>query len=117
MGKISIHGLLISTTIGVYDFERTAPQSLRVDLEFSRPPYPAETTDQVDHTIDYAVVATQIRELAAASHFKLLEALGHAIVTHLRTHFPMKYIRLRLTKYGCIPSCDSVSIELEWPHS
>ena len=115
MTKISIHSLQIATTIGLYAFERTAPQCITVDLDYWTDTLIAETADQISGTVDYAAVALAIRELASTSHFQLLEALGHGILVHLNTLFPMNKMKLRLTKIGCIPSAEGVSVEMTWP--
>lgn len=115
MTKISIHSLQIATTIGLYAFERTAPQCITVDLDYWTDTLIAETTDQINGTVDYAAVALAIREFSSASHFQLLEALGYGILTHLDGLFPLNKMTLRLTKIGCIPSAEGVSVEMTWP--
>ena len=115
MAKISIHSLQIATTIGQYAFERTAPQCITVDLDYWTHTKVAETTDQISGTVDYAAVALAIREFASASHFQLLEALARGILTHLDSLFPFEKMNLKLTKIGCIPSAEGVSVELSLP--
>lgn len=115
MTKISIHSLQIAPTIGLYAFERTAPQCITVDIDYWTNTLVAETTDKIAGTVDYAAVALAIREFASNSHFQLLEALGDGILSHLEGLFPIDKMTLRLTKIGCIPSAEGVSVEMKWP--
>ncbi len=115
MTKISIHSLQIATTIGQYAFERTAPQCITVDLDYWTDTEIAETTDQIGGTVDYAAVALAIREFASGSHFQLLEALGRGILVHLNSLFPFQKLKLKLTKIGCVPSAEGVSVEMSLP--
>jgi dihydroneopterin aldolase len=115
MTKISIHSLQIATTIGQYAFERTAPQCITVDLDYWTDTEVAETTDQITGTVDYAAVALAIREFATASHFQLLEALARGILSHLDNLFPFQKLTLKLTKIGCVPSAEGVSVEMSLP--
>ncbi len=112
MARIQINALRVATVIGVYAVERTAPQIIQVDLSFDVDTSRAETQDTLSDTVDYAAVANTVREVASASSFQLVEALGQAILASVQSTFSVTQLTITLTKFGCIPSADGVSITL-----
>lgn len=103
MDIIFIRELRVETTIGVHPWERESPRNLLIDLELGAEIRPAAATDQLDHTIDYQMVAQRIGELAAASHCQLVETLAERIAERLLQEFAMPWLRLTLRKPG-VPS-------------
>lgn len=109
--SLVIRQLAIPALIGVYDFERLAPQTLRVDIRLwlTERQKQACTTDALADALDYSAVAERVRTLAAGTSFYLLEALGDWLCRSLLTEFPCAGIDLTLYKDGCIP--DAVGAE------
>jgi dihydroneopterin aldolase len=103
LDRIVIRQLQVPTVIGVYPFEREKPQTLRCDLVLWVDITQAALTDDLQYTIDYAAVSEQVRALAKASSYQLLEALGEHILSSLLAQFPrIHHIEMTLFKDGCI---------------
>ncbi len=113
MDIIFLDEILIDTKIGVYEWERTQPQTLRLDLEIGIPSQQACHTDDLADTIDYAVVVEQLRAKLAVQDFLLLEALADHIAHWLISHFGAPWVRVSLAKIGIIPGVRQVGVRIE----
>jgi 7,8-dihydroneopterin aldolase/epimerase/oxygenase len=102
--QIFIDDLQVQALIGVYDFERLAPQPLRFDVRIALDNRPAGASDALADTIDYAAVAERITTLCAQSRYQLVEALVEHIAARLLAEFPMQAIGLRVTKPNAVPA-------------
>ena len=112
MDKIHIEGLEVFALIGVYDWERKHQQRLIVDVELSADLSLAAQTDDVDNTLNYAEIAQGIREFAAKSQYKLIEALASHMVDWLLKSFPkLKRVRLKLSKPDILANARNVAVE------
>jgi dihydroneopterin aldolase len=108
MATIFIEGLEVYTLIGVYDFERTDKQKLKLDLTIKYPLKKAGKSDNLDDTLNYAQIATDIEQFAASSSFKLLEAFGYHLKKHLQQKFKIK-VKIKITKF-ILPNTQGVGI-------
>ncbi|WP_088329823.1 dihydroneopterin aldolase [Lacimicrobium sp. SS2-24] len=112
MDKIVIEGLRLESLIGVYDWERTAPRPLRVDLTLELDLSAAARSDNVVDTIDYARVAEILEKVAQQSQYFLLEALANAMLNALFENFTLHKATLKLSKPDILANADNVAIEL-----
>ena len=72
-GKIIIERLEFQGCCGVTPEERRRPQPLAVDLELDCQTEPAATSDNIQHTVDYAHVADRVIEIGTTQGCALLE--------------------------------------------
>lgn len=114
MDIISIHELRVDTQIGFYDWERHAPQTIQLDLEFGIPGAPGSMrSDRIRDTIDYATVTGRLRESLATTRFVLLEALSEHIAQILREEFHAPWVKVTASKFGVLKGVKRVSITIE----
>jgi dihydroneopterin aldolase len=112
MDKIYIEGLEVLALIGVYDWEREHQQRLIVDVELSADLSMAAQTDDVGNTLNYAEIAQGIRDFAAKSDFKLIEALASHMVDWLLQSFTkLTSVRLKLSKSDILANAKNVAVE------
>lgn len=112
MDKIYIEGLEVFALIGVYDWERQHPQRLIVDVQLSANLSLAASTDEVNNTVNYALVAQNISEFAQQSQFNLIEALASQMVDGLLQAFPaLQAVRLKLSKPDILAKANNVAVE------
>jgi dihydroneopterin aldolase len=112
MDKIHIEGLEVFALIGVYDWEREHQQRLIVDVELSADLSLAAQTDDVENTLNYALIAQGISDFAEKSQFKLIEALASHMADWLLQSFPMlKTVRLKLSKPDILANAKNVAVE------
>ena len=81
MNKIFIHDLRVEARIGVYDWERHLPQTVRLDLEIGAPSELPFQSGKIADALDYAKVvaaAEGVREGRAAAAARALRGKGRA---------------------------------------
>ena len=112
MDKIYIEGLEVFSLIGVYDWERLAPQRLVVDLVLYSDLSVAASSDKVADTINYAEVAQCLDSLAGSSQFELIEALAGAMIQAIFKQFAVQKVCLKLSKPDILPNAQNVAVEM-----
>jgi 7,8-dihydroneopterin aldolase/epimerase/oxygenase len=101
--QVFINGLAVESVIGVYDWERVAPQRLIIDLEMGWDMHRAATDDDLSATLDYAAISQRIAAFASDSGFALVETFADRLAALIMTEFGVPWLRLRLTKPGAVP--------------
>lgn len=102
--KIDIEDLKFKCIIGILNFERTKPQDVIVNLTIDY--------DYKDEFINYADVATTIKNEMIQKQFLLIEDALASLETTLFQKFPLiKKLNLKITKPSILRDCKvSVSI-------
>jgi dihydroneopterin aldolase len=89
---------------GVSENERRSLRTFEVDLEIDSPLDKAQTSDNLDDTIDYREVADIVVGLGASETHHLIESLAQRLLDALATRFPMASFRMELRKLNP-PAC------------
>ncbi len=98
--------------IGVYDFEKVAPQKLIISVELGTDITQAAETDSVEHALNYDAISRFIDDTVRASRFDLLEALAKHLIDALFENFAMSSIRLTIEKPGAISYTQAVGLTI-----
>ena len=72
MDIIFLHDLKVETVIGIWDWERKIRQTVVIDLDMSADISKAATSDSVDDTLNYKLVAKRVQKFVADSSFQLV---------------------------------------------
>lgn len=112
MDRILIEALAVDTVIGVYDWERTIVQSLRLDLSLATDIRPAAATDDLRLTLDYAAICQRIQRFADEHQFALVETFAERLTECLMHEFSICWLRLTVRKPGAVPQAASVGLEI-----
>ncbi|GAB2499528.1 dihydroneopterin aldolase [Pseudoxanthomonas sangjuensis] len=112
MDIVFIEALEADALIGVYDWERTAPQKLLFDVEMGFDNRGPGASDALADTIDYAQVAETIVAICRDSKFQLVEALAERIAGELLRRFPVATLSLRVSKPGAVPAARGVGVRI-----
>ncbi len=97
--RIILAGLAFYGYHGVMMEENSLGQRFRIDLELGLDMDAAALTDDVAQTISYADIYDLVKEAFEEKRFKLIEALGHHIITRLFGRFErLDWIRIRVRK-------------------
>ncbi len=110
--RIFVRNLQIEARIGVYDWEKAAPQPVVVDLEFGLASDLACQTDRLGDAIDYAEVVARLRRLATDRHYQLVESMAEAMALVLQREFGVPWLVLSLSKLAPFPGA-AVGIVVE----
>lgn len=113
MDHIFISDFRHATRVGIYAWERQAPQTLAFDIEIALPGTVASTTDVIDDTIDYAAVVARIRESLDSNHFSLLEKLADHVAGIIIGEFRAPWTRVRVSKIAALKGVQRLGIVVE----
>lgn len=101
--RVSLLGLSLRTTIGVYPEERRAFRDLEADVRLAVDLRAAGRLDALADTIDYAALAERLRAVAAAARFRLLEALAESLAAEALADPRVAAAEIALRKPGAVP--------------
>jgi dihydroneopterin aldolase len=113
MDIIFIRDLRIDTVIGIYDWERSIRQTIRLDLEMAADIARAATSDRIEDTLNYKAVAKRVIAFVEQSEFQLVETLAERIAELVRNEFPVPWLRLTLNKGGAVRGAQGVGVIIE----
>jgi dihydroneopterin aldolase len=109
---VFIEDLRIQTVIGVFDWEREITQTVSFDLEMAFDIRRAGETDQIADTLDYKAVAKRLIAFVENSEFQLVEALAEHCARIVLEEFPVKKVRLKLSKPGAVRGSSAVGVRI-----
>ena len=114
MDIISIREFKIETLIGVYEWEKRAPQVIQLDLDIGIPgDKRVGASDKIKDTIDYSKVVTRIRETLAHERFGLLERLAEHLAQLIMKEFGSPWVRISVAKLGLVPGIKMLGVTIE----
>ena len=93
---VELHGLEVFGYHGAYEEEQRNGQLFLWDVQLDVGERGAD--DDLEHAVDYTLVAARIRELSDARRFDLLEALATMVADALYAEFGPKRLKLRVRK-------------------
>lgn len=113
MDTIFIQDLRVEARIGVYEWEKHLPQSVRLDLVIAAPsPLPFQT-GRIADALDYAKVVQRIKAFAADAPPPLLERFAEKVAQIVMGEFGAPWVRVRVAKLGVIAAVREIGIEIE----
>ena len=113
MDIIFLHELKVKTLIGIYPLERTAAQTIQLDLEIALPTSQACLTDNLEDALDYALVVQRIKETLSERRFSLLEALAEHIAQIILTEFESPWTKISVAKLSAIRGVKKLGVCIE----
>lgn len=111
--RVLIEGLTISTTIGVYDWEKKIKQKLILDLEMAWDNQPAGKSDDISLCLDYFQVSQTISTFIQSSKFELIECVAEQVADLVIKKFGVKWIKVKVSKPGAITNANNVAVLIE----
>ncbi|MDH4216840.1 MAG: dihydroneopterin aldolase [Gallionella sp.] len=113
MDIIFLRELKVTTLIGIYEWEKRAPQTLQLDLDIAMPNSRACQTDNIADALDYAEVAQHIQTVLSEGHFSLLESLAEHIAQIILKDFNVPWVKVSVAKLQAIQNCKMVGVSIE----
>lgn len=101
--RVSLLGMSLRAVVGVHPEERAAPRDLEADVRLALDLRAAGRSDDLADTVDYAALAERLRAVAAASGFRLLEALAEALAAEALADPRVAEAEIALRKPGAVP--------------
>jgi dihydroneopterin aldolase len=108
-----VRDLVLSSSIGVYDEERLAPQPIRLSLELTVISPDDPMAEELGQVVDYAALTGRVRALVGSRHFDLVETLAEALAALCLEESRVISARVRIEKPNAIADAAGVGVELE----
>lgn len=110
---VGLKGLEIICVIGAFDEERLRRQPLRLNIAMGCDIGAAAAADRLTQTVNYAVVAELLTELAEQGRFHLIETFAERAATEILARFPeVQEIELEVEKPQAIPAADCAFVRV-----
>lgn len=113
MDIVFLEEIKLDILIGIYEWERKIPQTIRIDIEIGLPHSRAGETDSIEDTIDYGTVMERIRHTVAEQHFSLVEALAEHIASLIRNEFGAPWVKVSVAKLGMLRGVKRLGVVIE----
>jgi len=111
--KISLHGLIVPSRLGIHPWEQQIEQSLEISLTYACDAKKIANCDDITQAIDYSALSQAIAKFTQTNHFQLLETLAEKLADNLLQQFHMPWLQLNIKKLAAIPGAKSVAIDIE----
>lgn len=94
MDRITLTGVGVVGYHGVLESEKQSGQPFFVDISMFTDFKKAASSDNVEHTVNYAEVAELIREVVSGDSLDLIETLAEMIAQKVLERFPVEAVEL-----------------------
>lgn len=112
MDTITLSDIALKTIIGIHDWEKTIPQTLRLDITFQTDAANIAFSDNIAQAIDYEKVVQHIIAFAHSHQFQLIESFADRLAHDLLNHFPTTSVALTVHKPGALKEAKDVAIRV-----
>ena len=109
---IFLHALEVRCRIGIYDWERRIRQKVLVDLEYPTDVSRDARRDSVRDTLNYKDLAKFVIRFVSGSRFQLVETLAERLAGEILKRYPLRQIKVRISKPGAIRGAENVGVEI-----
>jgi dihydroneopterin aldolase len=113
---LTLTGLRFNASLGILEFEKTAPQPIQVDAELNLGVQALlPLNDEILHVLDYRKVRQIIINECTAEHVNLLESLIGKLANRLMQLPGVLGVRVKIAKLEIFDDCE-VAIRVETGH-
>ncbi|MDP1809181.1 MAG: dihydroneopterin aldolase [Actinomycetota bacterium] len=114
MDKIILDGMLFFAHHGVTEEEKEAGQPFEVDVDIFADLKRAAADDDLNKTVDYAVVYALVNEVMVGERFSLIETLAEEIAARVLSNQLVEkvIVRVKKLKPPIAGKINSVAVEL-----
>ncbi len=110
---IFLRNVHIDALIGIFDWERTAKQTLIFDIEMAFDCSDAGQSDSIDDTLDYKAVYDRLVTFVSQSEFFLIEKLAAQMIAIIQQEFQVTWVKLTVNKKGAVGANIDVGVIME----
>ncbi|MEM7083836.1 MAG: 2-amino-4-hydroxy-6-hydroxymethyldihydropteridine diphosphokinase [Pseudomonadota bacterium] len=109
---IFLEALEIEGIIGIYDWERTTKQTIRLDLQMPANASRASGSDDISDTLNYKDIAKRIISYVEGTEFQLIETLVERVAAIILDEFKVSWVDVSVSKPGAIRGSKNVGIRI-----
>jgi dihydroneopterin aldolase len=114
---LQLNNLQLDVTLGVFDFEKKSPQTIKVNiiLELLSKPDACDS-DQHKDSICYAKLSDKLQSVCSSMSFQMIERLGETLAINVKKNISIPAnITLDITKVAPHPRLDSATFRVIMP--
>jgi 7,8-dihydroneopterin aldolase/epimerase/oxygenase len=108
---ILLEGMQVEALVGVPDAERSKPQRLEISIRMHLSLAVASSSDDLNHTIDYAAIQQRVIQIVSAEPYRLIETVAGRIASELLKEYPLVQIDVEVRKF-ILPSTRHVAVRI-----
>lgn len=113
MDLVFINQLVVETTIGAYDWEKTIKQTLKLDIEMAWDNTKPAQNDDLSLALDYATVSQRLTSWFSEQQIELIETAAERVAVILQEEFAVKWLRLTVHKPDAVANASGVGVIIE----
>ena len=113
MDIVYIRDLRVEALIGIYDWERSIKQMIRIDVEMGWDNRIPAASDQINDTLNYKEAAQHIKRLVLETEYQLVETLAERLVAMLIKEMQVPWVKLSLGKPYAVKDSSEVGVCIE----
>ena len=110
--RFILQGMEVQASIGIYDYERVAPQRVIIDAELCLSETTEPLDDQIESTLDYDIIRETILDIVSAQHYDLQETLARKLFDALGLLNGVQSVLVRSSKPDAYKDCEMISYQI-----
>jgi dihydroneopterin aldolase len=111
--RIILEDFRLPVSIGIHDFERSAPQMVIVNVTLEIADEMPDPRDRIEDAVDYDFIRAGIVAIVKNRHFNLQETLCQEILELVLARGGVRRAKVSTRKPDVYPDCKSVGFEME----
>jgi|ETNmetMinimDraft_8_1059916.scaffolds.fasta_scaffold112511_1 FolB domain-containing protein len=107
---IDIKNIEVSCIVGINPEEKIKKQPLIINLTLYVSFFNVSDTDNVEDTVDYSSIASDIKDFVSKSKFNLIETLATKIARNILTNEKIKKVKVEVIKPLASSTSENISV-------
>jgi len=113
MDLVFINQLVVETTIGAYEWEKTITQTLKLDIEMAWDNTAPAQDDDLTKALDYASVSERLTTWFSEQKIELIETVAERVAALLLEEFSISWLKLTVHKPDAVANASGVGVTIE----
>jgi FolB domain-containing protein len=110
---IKIKNLETECSLGIYQWEKTRPTKIIINLEMATNLENSTISDDINDTIDYQIIHQNIDKIIKKKHYNLIEHLAHEILEMTLENKLINKAKIEIDKMKIFENVYSCAVVLE----
>jgi 7,8-dihydroneopterin aldolase/epimerase/oxygenase len=110
---ILVRDLLLKCLIGIHEYERLAPQRVRINVDMAVFERAGPLGDDIANVVSYEDIINGIKRVMDDGHINLVETLAEDIAALCLVDSRVDSVRVRVEKLDVYAEAASVGVEIE----
>jgi len=112
MDRVIVEDLKVSCIVGVRPRERQRAQDVLITAEVATDITCAARTELLSATVDYSTLSREIRQLAVAGKFQLIETMAEQVAALALSRAPTQSVKVTIKKPAAIADARHAAVEI-----